>query len=111
MPKKIKEGVVLTSLEETSIPLSSLFGDKDLLKDGSNLNTKLNPENHYFQHVHRLAPDSHYPFFYVINFDNKQYKEGPYKTIYDANKACAKKLYELYNIDDEIVIKCEIKHD
>lgn len=111
MSKKIKEGVVLTSLEETSIPLSSLFGNKDLLKDGTNLNTKLNLENHYFQHVHRLAPDSDYPFYYVINFDNKQYKEGPYKTIYDANRACAKKLYELYNIKDEIIIKCETKYD
>jgi len=109
MTKKTKEEIVQPLLEETSIPLSSLFGDKDLLKDGTNLNTKLNRENHYFQHVHRLAPDSTHPFYYVINFDGTQYKEGPYKTIYEANRACANKLYELYNIDDEVVIKCEQK--
>ncbi len=113
MSKKNKEKDIITpQLEEQTIPLSTLFGNKDLLKDGSNLNVKLNNDNHYFQHVHRLAPDTTHPFYYVINFDNKQYKEGPYKTIYEANRACAKKLYELYNIDDgHIVIKCECKSD
>lgn len=111
MSKKIKEIVVEPTIQEIPISISSMFGGKDLLKDGSNLNTKLNVDNHYFQDVHRLDPEGKLPFYYVIHFDNIQYKGGPYKTIYDANKACAKKLYELYNIDDEIVIKCETKSD
>ena len=110
MTKKIKEGVIQPVLKEELISsLNDLFSGKDLLKDSSNLSTKLNVENHYFQDVHRLDPESNYPFYYIVFFDNKKYTEGPYKTIYDANRACTIKLYELYNLEEEPIIKCDIK--
>lgn len=104
MGKKTKQEEIIPTVEETYIPISTMFGGKDLLKDGSNLNTKLNPENHYYQHVHRLDPDSNLPFYYVINYDSIQYKGGPYKDIYVANIECAKKLYQLNNLEEEPII-------
>lgn len=110
MSKKQKEEVIIpVTVEESYISISTFFKTKDLLKDSSNLNTKLNIENHYFSDVHRLDPEGPLPFYYVVHFENKQYKGGPYKTIYDANRACAAKLYELYNLDETPIIECEIK--
>lgn len=108
---KVKEVAVQPTVEQINISISNTFSGKDLLKDGSNLNTKLNIENHYFQDVHRFDPEGTHPFYYVVFFDNIQYKGGPYKTVYDANRACAAKLYELYNLDYEPIIKCEVKKD
>ena len=104
MSKKAQQEEVIPTIEEKYISISTMFGGKDLLKDGSNLNTKLNSDNHYYQHVHRLDPESDHPFYYVIDYDSIQYKGGPYKTIYIANIACTKKLYELYNLEEEPVI-------
>lgn len=104
MSKKIQQELVIATVEETHVPLSTMFGGKDLLKDGSNLNTKLNPENHYYQHVHRLDPEGKLPFYYVIDYDCIQYKGGPYKDIYVANIECAKKLYQLNNLEEEPII-------
>ena len=109
MTKKVKEVVVEPTIELIPMSISTMFGGKDLLKDGSNLNTKLNTENHYFQDVHRLDPEGPLPFYYVISFDGTQYKGGPYKTIYDANRGCVIKLYELNNLDELPIIKCETK--
>jgi hypothetical protein len=108
--KKVKDIIVEPTIEQSEyISISSMFAGKDLLKDSSNLNTKLNPENHYFQDIHRLDPEGDLPFYYVIHFDNLQYKGGPYKTIYQANKDCAIKLYELYNLEETPIIECEKK--
>ena len=109
MSKKVKEEEILSTVKEEYISISTMFGGKDLLKDGTNLNVKVNLENHYFQHIHRLEPESDTPFYYVINFDGVQYKGGPYKDIYIANRACALKLYELYNLEETPIIKCETK--
>ena len=111
MSKKTKEIVVEPTIQEIPISISSMFRGKDLLKDASNLNTKLNVDNHYFQDVHRFDPEGSHPFYYVVHFDNVQYKGGPYKTSYEANRACAIKLYELYNLDEEPIIKCEVKKE
>lgn len=104
MSKKAKQEEVIPTIEEEFISISTMFGGKDLLKDGSNLNTKLNSDNHYYQHVHRLDPESDYPFYYVIDYDSIQYKGGPYKTIYIANIECTKHLYLLNNLEEEPVI-------
>jgi len=103
MTKKVKEPEVIATIEELSIPLSNQFGGRDLLKDGSNLNTKLNEENHYFQHIHRFYEEP-YPYSFVIVFDGIKYVGGPYKDAYVANIACAKKLYELNNLEEEPII-------
>lgn len=103
MTKKTKEVEVIATIEETHIPISTLFNGKDLLKDGSNLNTKLNIENHYFQHIHRLHEEP-YPYSFVIVFDGIKYVGGPYKDAYVANIACAKKLYQLNNLEEEPTI-------
>jgi hypothetical protein len=101
--KKAKELEVIATIEELSIPLSNQFGGRDLLKDGCNLNTKLNEENHYFQHIHRFNEEP-YPYSFVIVFDGIKYVGGPYKDAYIANIACAKKLYELNNLEEEPLI-------
>lgn len=55
MSKKAQQEEVIPTIEEKYISISTMFGGKDLLKDGANLNTKLNSDNHYYQHVHRLS--------------------------------------------------------
>jgi hypothetical protein len=103
MSKKAKEEQVIATVEETYVPIFIQFSGKDLLKDGCNLNTKLNKKNHYFQHIHRLNEEP-YPYSFVIVFDGIRYVGGPYKDAYTANIACAKKLYELNNIEDELIV-------
>lgn len=109
MTKKLDEVLIEPVIEQSYISIIDMFGGKDLLKDGSNLSVKVNVENHYFQHIHRLGSNPKCPFYYVINFDNIQYKGGPYKDIYVANRACTAKLYELYNLEDQLIIKCDTK--
>ena len=103
MTKKTKESEVIATIEETYVPISNQFGGRDLLKDGSNLNTKLNEENHYFQHIHRFNEEP-YPYSFVVVFDGIKYVGGPYKDAYVANIACAKKLYQLNNLEEDPVI-------
>jgi hypothetical protein len=104
MTKKVNDIVPEPIIELSSMSITDMFGGKDLLKDGSNLSVKVNIENHYYQHVHRIGSNPKYPFYYIINFDSIQYKGGPYKDIYAANIECAKKLYQLYNLEEEPVI-------
>jgi hypothetical protein len=73
--------------------------------DVKKLNTKLTPSNWYFNFCHRLHPNNHKLFYYVINFEGVTYKSEVGNTnLEQVNLACARHLYKLYNMEEEPIV-------